>query len=347
MRQDFADFLALSDQDRRDVLETAARRLDTVASYVEKDFWVCVVLDAIFYRRPADHPRLLFKGGTSLSKGFGLIQRFSEDIDIVVSREDLGFGEDRDPTGLKELSNKARGALFEELRSACSQYIRGDLADWLVSMVGERARVVQDIEDYAQQTLLIEYPPLFPKSGTEYVQPRIKLEAGARSALEPSVTVSVHAYIEEELSELVSRVDGIQMIVPERTFLEKLLILHGAYCGYRDEHRLPADRNRISRHYYDVAMMSDSEVGTNAVADTELLNDVRSHNLVAFRQAWKRFEEAVPGMIGVVPPNGLREAIEQDYSAMRDMILGKVPTFAWIMEQLEQVDKRVNTVNVG
>lgn len=110
MRQDFADFLALPANDRRDVLQITARRLDTVPSYVEKDFWVCVVLDTIFNNLPADHPRLFFKGGTSLSKGFGLIQRFSEDIDVVVSREDLGFGRDRDPTDLNDLSNRARRA---------------------------------------------------------------------------------------------------------------------------------------------------------------------------------------------------------------------------------------------
>ena len=84
MRDDFSDFLLLPEQSRRDVFEAAARRLDTVASYVEKDFWVCVVLDALFNRRPEDHPGLLFKGGTSLSKGFGLISRFSEDIDLVM-----------------------------------------------------------------------------------------------------------------------------------------------------------------------------------------------------------------------------------------------------------------------
>ena len=210
-------------------------------------------------------------------------------------------GEERDPTHVEGLSNRERRALFEDLRSACSEYICGGLADWLGSILGERGRVVQDADDEGQQTLLIEYPSFFSTSETEYVQPRVKLECGARSALEPSVVVSVGAYIEEELPELISDVNGIHMIVPERTFLEKLLILHGVYCGYRDESRLPADRHRISRHYYDVAMMSETEVGTNAVADTGLLEDVRRHHLVAFRQAWKRFEEAVPGTIRVVP----------------------------------------------
>ena len=113
MSGSFERFLALSDQDRRDVFVAAASRLDTVPSYVEKDFWVCLVLDALFNRLPEGHPQLLFKGGTSLSKAFGLIRRFSEDIDLVVSRDGLGFGPDRDPTRPGGLSNKRRNALFD------------------------------------------------------------------------------------------------------------------------------------------------------------------------------------------------------------------------------------------
>ena len=347
MRDDFSDFLSLPEQGRRDVFEAAARRLDTVASYVEKDFWVCVVLDALFNRRPEDHPGLLFKGGTSLSKGFGLISRFSEDIDLVVSRSDLGFVERRDPINPRRMSIRERRELFAALRDACSAYIRGDMVEWLGRVLGEHCRIVADEDDPDAQTLLIEYPTRFPVQETNYVQPRVKLEAGARSAVEPSVTGSVAAFIAEELAERLWDVDGIAMIVPERTFLEKLLILHGAYCGYRDEGRLPVDRHRISRHYYDVAMMFATPVGRTAVGDSGLLEDVRNHNLLAFRQAWKRFEQAVPGMIGVIPQAGLYRAVQQDYGAMRNMILGEAPDFEWIVGQLEGVDALVNPRTVG
>lgn len=104
MTRGFESFLALADQDRRDILEAAAARLDTLPSYVEKDFWVCLVLDTLFNRRPEGHPRLLFKGGTSLSKAFGLIERFSEDIDLVVFLDGLGFEGERDPIVDSQLS---------------------------------------------------------------------------------------------------------------------------------------------------------------------------------------------------------------------------------------------------
>ncbi len=102
MMKAFESFLTLPEQDKRDVFEAAASRLDTLPSYVEKDFWVCFVLDVFYNRLPVGHPRLLFKGGTSLSKAFGLIRRFSEDIDLVVFRDDLGFKGDRDPTAASD-----------------------------------------------------------------------------------------------------------------------------------------------------------------------------------------------------------------------------------------------------
>ena len=152
----FESFLALPEQDRRDVFEAAATRLDTLPGYVEKDFWVCLVLDVLFNRRPRGHPRLLFKGGTSLSKAFGLIERFSEDIDLVVFRDGLGFEGERDPTIAKGLSNKKRAALFKDLGAACRGYICGALRTALASRIDELSagcQVVPDEGDVDGQTL--------------------------------------------------------------------------------------------------------------------------------------------------------------------------------------------------
>ena len=98
-------------------------------------------------------------------------------------------------------------------------------------------------------------------------------------------------------------VGNVETLAPERTFWEKLLILHGLHCGYRDAGRLLADKDRISRHYYDAAVIAATETGESALTDTALLDAVRTHNLVAFRQAWKRFEEAVPGSLRLWPRN--------------------------------------------
>ncbi len=280
-----------------------------------------------------------------LSKAFGLIERFSEDIDLVVFRDDLGFEGERDPTVASRLSNKKRAALFKGLEAACSGYIRGDLRTALVRRIDEFSadcQVVPDEGDVDGQTLFIEYPTLFPSGEVAYVAPRVKIEAGARSALDPKQDCMVTPYIADELPDWSFASAGIRVIAPERTYWEKLLILHGAHCGYRDAGRLPADKGRISRHYYDVAVITATEVGRSALVDMDLLDAVRNHNLVAFRQAWKRFEEAVAGSVRLVPQAGLRAVIEQDYRAMQGMILGECPDFGWLTHQLRHAEAAIN-----
>ena len=345
MTETFKRFLALSDQDKRDVFESTASRLDTLPTYVEKDFWVCLVLDLLYNNLPKGHPNLLFKGGTSLSKGFGLIQRFSEDIDIVVNREDLGFIDGRDPITASDLSNKKRSALFDELNTVCNNYILGDLQDALKVLTAammDGCRVTPDEDDAEKQTLLIEYPTLFPSSDMAYVLPRLKIEGGERSARVPIKSCVVKPYIADDLDEFAFCVENITTISPKRTYWEKLLILHGAHCGFRDSQRLPADRDRVSRHYYDVAMITAADTGVAALSNHALLDAVRNHNLIAFRQAWKKFGEAVPGTVRLVPQSELHAVIETDYGAMQGMILGDAPGFGWVMEQLQIAEAKIN-----
>ena len=341
----FEAFLALSEQDKRDVFAAAASRLDMLPSYIEKDFWVCLVLEALFNRLPDGHPRLLFKGGTSLSKAFGLIRRFSEDIDLVVYREDLGFAGDRDPTVVVNLSNRERGSLLAEINAACSRYILGDLTTELTALmrqIAEGCRVGPDEDDRERLTLLIEYPALYQTGADAYVAPRVKIEAGARSALDPASDCTITPYVADELPGWSFDVDDIRVIAPERTYWEKLLILHGEYCRHRDTQRLPTDQNRISRHYYDVAMITATETGRAALPNRDLLQAVRNHNIFAFRQPPKKFEEAVPGSVRLVPQAELRTAIERDYAAMKDMIVGEAPQFGWIMEQIQHAEDTIN-----
>ena len=118
-----------------------------------------------------------------------------------------------------------------------------------------------------------------PSADIAYVLTRVKLEAGPRSALVPNRTGSVRPYISEDLgNDWLFDVGNLHVIEPSRTYLEKLLILHGAHCGYRDVERLPADADRISRHYYDAAMITATEVGASALVNEALLTAVREHN---------------------------------------------------------------------
>ena len=345
MNEAFESFFTLSEQDKRDVFEAAASRLGTLPAHVEKDFWVCFVLDMLYNGLPVGHPGLLFKGGTSLSKAFSLIERFSEDIDLVVHRDGLGFEGGRDPTIGGDLSGKKRNALFRELAGACSDYILGDLKTALTGLIDgmvEGCRVLPDEDDANRQTLFIEYPTLYSSGVVSSVSPRVKIEAGARTALDPSLTCTVSPYISEVLPEWSLGVERIRALAPERTYWEKLLILHCLHHGYENEKRLPIDRDLSSRHYYDAAMITVTGTGRSALSNTDLLNAVREHNLIAFRQAWKQYEKAVPGSVRLMPQLELRSVIERDYRAMKGMILGSVPDFGWIIKQLQYAESTIN-----
>ena len=288
-------------------------------------------------------------GGMSLSKVSGFIKRFSEDIDLVVHRDGLGFREERDPTVESNLSNKKRAVPSsknsERPAAATFGVTCKPTLTRRIDEIADGCHVCPDLDDVDRQTLFIKYPTLFPSKDVAYVVPRVKLEAGARSALDPSLSYAITSYVADELPDRSFGVGDIRVTAPQRTYWEKLLILHGAHhCDYRDEQRLPADKDRVSRHYYDVAMFTATGIGRSALSNTDLLDAVRKHNLNAFRQAWKRFEEAVPGSVKLVPQAKLRTVIGRDYIAIQDMILGDVPGFGWIMEQLQHAEAEINRV---
>jgi hypothetical protein len=162
MTEGFQTVLVASDEERRDLFVGAADRLRTNEQNIEKDFWVCWTLDALFNELEAGGPRLLFKGGTSLSKGYGLIERFSEDIDITVFREDIG-----QPTTFEELealSGKKRNARLDAIKAACQTYIQGPMLERLSALLqqtlqtanlnADQARVEADPDDPDGQSLL-------------------------------------------------------------------------------------------------------------------------------------------------------------------------------------------------
>jgi predicted nucleotidyltransferase component of viral defense system len=166
MNPGFAELLKATPRDCRDVFLSAAARLGTPEQNVEKDFWVTWTLDVLFNGLPAGHPRFLFKGGTSLSKAYGLISRFSEDIDITVFREDLGQA--ASVPELQAMSRKKREARLDAIKDACRNYIQNTLAPQFAEIVREALAasniesndpsVLVDSDDPDGQSLLFSYP---------------------------------------------------------------------------------------------------------------------------------------------------------------------------------------------
>lgn len=348
MNPDFQKVIDAKETDRRDLFLTAANRLGTPIQNVEKDFWVCWTLDALFNGLP-EGPRLLFKGGTSLSKGFGLISRFSEDIDITVFREDIG-----QPTSIEELealSGKKRRARLDAIRTACQAYIGGPLATNLSGVASqalltagisnERGRIELDKSDETGQSLLFWYPTVVETS-LEYVRAAVKIESGAKSALDPHQAVTITPYVATDLPGLDLQVQRVTTVNPERTFWDKIVILHGQRSWFEKRGDLRHGGQRVSRHYYDVFKLMESEVAKRALADPGLAIDCSRHARLFLFSADYDLEHAVPGTLRICPTDDMKTALQRDYEAMSGMIFGQVPRFEDVLAVLGNLDQLMN-----
>lgn len=349
MNSSYLRIIAASNEDRRDLFVAAARRLGTAEQNVEKDFWVCWILDLLFHYLPEGGPRLLFKGGTSLSKAFGLINRFSEDIDITVFRQDLGV-----PSSLEELealSGKKRKARLKTVRETCQTYINETLRAQLGAVIAETLRaadhasdamsILADDMDPEHETLTFRYPSVIT-SGDSYVAPSVRIEAGARSALDPCVAADITPYIASDLPGNNLLVDGIRTIEPKLTFWEKILILHGLRRWYERRRELYQKGNRVTRHYFDVHSLVHSQVGHQAEVDLELGKVSVRHTLVFFLNHDMDHGSAVPGTFALIPTAPMIDGLRKDYARMEGMIIGDVPSFDDIMASIGDLERRLN-----
>jgi hypothetical protein len=333
--------------DRMDLFSATARRRGLTAEIIEKDFWVCWTLKRLF-TLPDPPAGLLFKGGTSLSKVFGVIDRFSEDVDLSFNRAELGFGGESDP--LNATTGKERKHGLEALAETCQTVIREKLLPQLVTVFGdalaEPHSTIWDVQlaedDPNGQTLLFRYPAgNRSRSADEpaYVQPAVRLEIGARSDHWPAVEATVMSYAATEFPNLFKEPGcNVHALAAGRTFWEKATILHMW-------HHAPADkkfRDRQSRHYYDVVRLYQHGLGIAAVKDIDLLQKVARHKEVFYPAAWARYADAKPGTLRIVPPDARLPELEQDYRKMQEMIFGEPPAFEQLLESLREIEREIN-----
>jgi hypothetical protein len=345
----YATVLAASANDRRDLFIGASNRLGTVQQNIEKDFWVCWTLDALFNGLQAGGPRLLFKGGTSLSKGYGLIARFSEDIDITVFREDLGQAATVEE--LEGLSGKKRVARLDAIREACQNYIHGPLLEQLAAslrglletakMAPDLGRIEADPDDPDRQSLLLWYPTV-TADGANYVRRAVKIEAGAKSALDPHSTRTVTPYITTDLADTALAVPNITTVDPDRTFWDKVVILHGLRRWWDGRGELRGGGQRVSRHYYDVHRLLASDAGEGFAQDNGMAADCVHHARMFFNRPDFDLATAAPGSYALAPHHEMLTQLEQDYNAMSGMIFGEVPAFGAIIDSIGNLEKRLN-----
>lgn len=306
---------------------------------VEKDFWVCWTLRHLF-ELPGAREHFIFKGGTSLSKVWRVVYRFSEDIDISFSREWLGFGGEDDPETAP--TRKQRKLRLEALSQACARRladeVRPALGNVVREVLGDRGWLLE-VDPSDSQTLLFAYPTVFEEK-VKYVRPTVRIECGARSDRWPVAKGIVTPYIAEAFPDALSDSSTtLPVLGIERTFWEKAIILHSEF------HRPPdkAIPGRYSRHYADMASLTASEWCAKALRRDDLRARVVAHKLVFFPAVWTQTERAVPGTFRLVPPAWRRETLASDYAAMREMFFREPLSWHGILDALADLEIRINT----
>ena len=344
----FFKILAASEEEKRDLFMSTANRLGIPIQNVEKDFWVCLVLDLLFNGRDDHATRMLFKGGTSLSKAHGIISRFSEDIDITIFREDLELGMTIEE--LEKVSGKQRRKYFDKIKDASQKYICDQLSPYLqnyfidsfkeIDMLNQVPKVEVDLTDISQQTLLINYHSINDLSG--YVRPTVKIEGGAKSALDPHGQVTIFPYISDDIKDLPFAVENVLTIEADRTFWDKIIILHGIRRWFDIKGELRQEGHRYSRHYYDVYQLLKSEKMQKVLDKKDLAIDCARYARMFFNSTSLDLKTAYPGSFSIMPSSKMVMKLKQDYRAMSGMIFGVVPDFDEILETVSVLEKELN-----
>lgn len=321
----------LSLEQRAELIQETAERIQLTTSAVEKDFWVVWVLDKLF-RSELLADKIIFKGGTSLSKVFGLIRRFSEDIDLILDWNEVV----REDPKLKR--SKTQQDKFNKYVNELSRnYIATVFLPEVVDILGGVCSA--EIEEGAPDVINIRYPAIFESS---YLRPEIRLEIGPLALWIPNAQYEVRSYLAETFPAIFEMpFCKVMVIKAERTFWEKATILHAE--AFRSEAKpLPL---RYSRHYYDLAMMAaDPAVKESAFADLDLLRTVVSFKAKFYPSSWANYDLAKPGSFRLLPTGSNLKFLVNDYRQMNVMLFGDVPEFSQLLAALQGLEDEINAL---
>lgn len=334
------EFLSLDKEEQKASLNHIATTLGLPLIVIEKDLWVTVLLHILFGKNGSKD--ILFKGGTSLSKGFNLIDRFSEDIDVTYSIETLKehYGEFENPWNYFEnetkWSNKKLEKELDNLKNIGQKYTDEILLKIIENGLKEITNLEFEVSSKDEMTLYIKYPKILDdiEYGGSYINPVVKIEAGVRSARVPTIKKEINSFFEQVLGK--SETIEVEILRPDRTFWEKVTILH-AENSRNDPSRIEK-RNHLSRHIYDIAKLYKSEYGQMAIDNLELLADVVNHKSTFYKDNKADYENATPKNIRILPTKELNDSFRDDYEDMaKTMIVGDVPTYQELLEILNEI----------
>ena len=330
-------FLRLSKEDRSAILNDAATKIGLAAHVLEKDVWVSWSLQQLFQLK--DHT-MVFKGGTTLSKVFGVIHRFSEDLDITIDYRSLGLSFDPLEVGLSKSKIEKASEFF---RTAVREYVHSRVAPHFESQVASEfgSTVCRIQVNENGEELRVHYPTALDASANGYVPHSVLLEFGGRNITEPNEEREVRPYlsVEESLKTLTFPIAHVPVLSPHRTFWEKATLMH-VECMRADAR---PKYDRYSRHWYDVFMLVEHAIGVEALARREILESVVAHKRVFFRA---NYDGCLTGSFRLVPKDAILERLRVDFESMRaaGMFVGEPASFQAIVDRLRSLEDDINAV---
>lgn len=336
-------FLAFAPERRALAFEQAATQRAVSVVVIEKDFWVCWLLGVLF-SQPELAPHLVFKGGTSLSKVFGVIDRFSEDIDLSVSPEFVGA----DPRAFDTLTSRTqRDAAMSEMQRLCAEKTQSTIAPLLEAAIraalgtspGAETWLRYELDAQAQSPVLRFHYPVTQAASINYIARNVKLELGSLTDQQPAGKHTIQPWVAEVFPAVFAdwrcEVTALELA---RTFWEKATILHAEH--HRPEARPMPDR--YARHYADFARLLGHPLATEFLADKVLRARVVAWKSRVFASGWARYDLAQHGSFRLAPPAYRLAALEADYAVMRPMFMHEPASFAEVMQTLTAAEQIIN-----
>lgn len=332
-----SSWVHLSLEEKQTILSNIAEEKGIDDNAVEKDFWVSMVLKAIF-SLPCSKG-IVFKGGTSLSKGWDLIKRFSEDCDLAIDRSVLGFD--------KELNGTQRN----KLRKASKKFIEGTLAVELegtlnqLGLSGHFKIVVPETTESDKDPVefFVEYNSILPQKNP-YISERVKIEASCRSLTEPFEPVSMRSMIEDAYPDAPFTTPPVDIptVLPGKTFLEKTFLLHEEFNRTGGG----TDVERLTRHLYDIEKMMDEDFAIAAMNDESLYSEIVEHRSKFTAWSGLDYQGHHPSTISFLPPESLTKALEEDYKKMQEsFIYGDSLPFEELIGRIADLQKRFKSIS--
>ena len=326
----------LSSAEREELFLVTAREKSLPVAVIEKDFWVCWTLDYLFHDSPWKN-HLAFKGGTSLSKCFDLIHRFSEDIDLILDWRLVGCGKDEPwAERSKNQQDKFNKAVNARTELFIAEEFVPELERDFHALLNDDFQISIDSAD--PQTVCFAYPRLFSEGS---ILPIIRLEIGALAAWTPTNEATITSFAAELYPQVFEQPSTtLRTVSPERTFWEKVTILHKE--AFRTNGKIPP---RYSRHYYDLCCIAQSSVKAAAFQDLDLLQQVVAFKDRFYTAGSAHYELARPGTLRLIPPEDCLSDLKADYEHMKHRIFRTKPEFEEMLSVIRLLEKEIDSLS--